>query len=511
MAVVGLDVGTTGTKAVVFGDGMEVLASGYEEYRLHASAPGRYELDPGEVWGAVARALGRAVAEANEPVRALGVSVLGEAVVPVDEHGETLVRAILGFDSRGDAIAAEFAERFGPERFFAICGQPPSGISTLFKILWWRAERPGVYARATRFLTFEELILSRLGGHPAIDPSMAARAMCLDVRRRAWSEEILDAAGLPAEKLGLVAESGTVVGNAGAEARRLGLPAACVLVVGGHDQCCAALGADVVEQDRALYSIGTVEAVATVSERFLHGPELLRANLPCYPHVDGRRFVSLGYHFSGGSLLKWFQKELARDVGHQADERGADPYALLMETLPEEPSRLLILPHFAGSGTPSMDAHSRGAILGLTLATTREEMLRACLEAAAFEIRLNLELMQEAGFEPRLLHAVGGGTRSERLMQLKADVLGLPVRTLAVSEAAALGAGALAAAAVGEAASPLAAVKAGTAVVGEYEPHEARRYEERYAIYRSLYEGLRPFSDGLSTLSGSSPSGGRQS
>ena len=265
-------------------------------------------------------------------VRTLAISVLGEAIVPVDRDGRALAPSPISADLRGMGEVDILADRFGAERIYEITGQPLSPIYALPKLMWWKKHRPDLIDRTWKFVCFGELALIRLGLAPVIDEGMAARLLCFDVHRRAWSQDLLDMAGLRTDQLADVAPSGTVLGviEAGAAAR-LALPEGVLVVLGGHDQPMGALGAGVVEPGTAMYSLGTTEALVVAPRK--PSPALGAHNIPCYAHVMPDRYVGLAGNQSGGRVLAWYRE--ARACRTKRDSASV-PLDRLLAGLPDE-------------------------------------------------------------------------------------------------------------------------------------------------------------------------------
>jgi xylulokinase len=253
-----------------------------------------------------------------------------------------------------------------------------------------------------------------------------------------------------------------------------------------------ALGAGVTEPGVAMFASGTVECICPAFDQPRLDEALFRANLCTYDYTLPAMYTTVLFSLTGGNLLRWFRDEWGQPEMAEAERTGADVYDLLTRAMSPEPSKLLVLPYFTPSGTPYFDARVPGAILGLRLTTTRGEVLRALIEGVAMEMRLNLEVLAESGLAVRQLRAIGGGAKSPTLVQLKADVLDRPITTLAVSEAACLGAALLACSArTSTSAGDLQAawVQPGPAI--EPEPNRAACYRERFAAYRELYPAMR--------------------
>jgi xylulokinase len=264
MSLLGIDVGTTGCKAILFAEDGRILGSGYREYPLYHPQPGWAELDPREVWDGVRESVREAVSGVaqGDLVRAVSTSSQGEAVVPVGADGEPLGTAIVSFDARTAPQREGWEGSFGAERVFQITGMPLHTMYSILKIQWLRENQPDLYGRTWKFLPFGDYILHRLGAPPVTDSSMAARTMAMDLGRNDWSPEILSDAGVDPAKLPDIHPSGTEVGVIrGDVAEELGLPPGVRLVTGAHDQPAGALGAGIVRPGIAMDATGTVECI----------------------------------------------------------------------------------------------------------------------------------------------------------------------------------------------------------------------------------------------------------
>ncbi len=494
MSYLGLDVGTTGCKAGRFDADGRLLTLAYREYPLLSPEPGWAEIDSAEVCRACREVIAEAAeGSADDPVRGVGLSSQGEAFTPIGADGRILGRAMVSSDARAAPLVDAWSRQFGPERLYRITGHTPHPMFSLFKLLWLRDHRPEIWAQTEKLYCFEELIQAQLGLDPAISWPLAGRTMLFDVRAHRWNDAVLAAVDLDPSRLARTVPSGTIVGTIpAAVAGELGLPAGVPVVAGGHDQPCGALGAGVVEPGVAMYATGTVECICPAFESPIFADELFRNNLCTYDHTVEGMYTTVAFSLTGGNLLRWFRDEWGRPEVEEAGRTGADPYDLLLRNLPDAPTDLLVLPYFTPSGTPHFDAKVPAAVLGLRLGTGRGEVLRGLLEGVALEMRLNVDLLDQSGLQVREFRAIGGGARSSALTQLKADVLGRPVTTLAVTEAGCLGVAMLACAA-DTGAKPQELIDAWVRPVSVVEPDRARaaRYDERFDAYRHVYPAVR--------------------
>lgn len=508
MALIGLDIGTTGCKAIVFREDGVILGRASREYPVLTPRPDWAEQDAERVWRLALEALRSAIAAAraaapDDPPAALALSVQGEAVMPVNAHGRPLRAAILGMDARTVPQNAWLAERFGAEDLYARTGMPLHTVNTLPKLLWLRSHEPELWRAAERFLLYEDYILGHLSGGrcAAISHCLASRTQMYDLRTGDWASDVLEACGIdPARLAPLAPARGGIVGETAPDiAEDVGLPGPIPLVSGGHDQACAAFGSGVTTPGAGMVSTGTAEVVEVAMDAPTLTEGLRRGNISVYRHVVPGLYLAMTLNHSGGLTLRWFRDTMCAGEVRVAEALGRDAYDLVLADAPDGPTNLLLLPHLAGSGTPWFDTRSRGAVLGLSFATTRADLAKAILEGLTFELRLNLDLLRENGIAIEALNAVGGGARSLLWLQLKADICRLPLRVPRVTEAACLGAALLAGVGIGVypslAAAVERAVRPGETVAPK--PASSAAYEARYALYRQLYPAVKPLQDAL--------------
>ncbi len=491
MSLMGIDVGSTGAKAVVFDVDGRVLAQSYREYPELHPRPGFFELDPQQVWEAFVAVVGEAAASSGDPVQALAISAIGETFVPVDEYGEFLYGSILSCDGRAEQQVQQLAERLGERRVFQITGMPIHPSFTLPKMMWLRDNEPQVHAETYKYLLWPDVICSKLGLPARIDWSLAGRTMAFDVTERSWSEPMLEAAEISPELLAEPIRPGEVIGQLPSDAaRQLGLSTKCVVVAGGHDQPMNALGAGIIHQGLAVDGMGTVECVTVAFDQPVLTEAMFSHNYCCYPHVAGDMYVSLAFNYSSGSLLRWFRDNFAEADRKRAEEQDRDVYEIILEGLPDGPTGLLVLPYFAGAGTPYMDAQARGMMVGITASTDRKSFIKALLEGVCLDLRLNLESLAQAGVEVDRLRATGGGSKSPYWLQLKADITGCEVVTINVVESGCQ-AGAILAGVATEVYDSVA--QAVAELVSEQTVYEPRaQVHESYQHYFGLYKQLWP-------------------
>jgi xylulokinase len=494
MALLGIDVGTSGCKATAFDTDGKILAAAAGEYPPTVCPPGYLEINPDLVWRAVADSIRRCAAACAEPILGLAVSSFGEAAVPIDRSGQALANGILFIDPRGQAQADRMADRLGAHELAMRTGLPLHRMYTLFRLMWLRDEQPEIYRRTWKYLQFEDLVLYRLTGETVTDYSLADRTMAFNVLDKTWDPVILAAADLPDRIWARPLPSGTVAGAiTRAAAAAVGLPAGTPVVTGGHDQPCTALGSGIIRTGQAIDGIGTSECITTCFDQPVLNDRLFARNYHCGPHTAPGQYITFAYTMSAGALLQWFRDTIGRPERDEAARSGLSAYALLDSRVQREPTNLLILPHFDGGGTPSLDPASRGAILGLSRQTTPLEIYRAMLESVTYEMRYNLACLEEAGIRVETLRAAGGGAKSPVWLQIKADILGRPIATLTVDEAGTLGGAILAGVATGVFRDVRMACAQMVHEKRQFWPDQtySERYEAAYRKYCQLYPALK--------------------
>lgn len=487
MAVIAIDLGTTGCKAGVF-EGAALLGSAYRHYNYASPEDGWAEQDAEAVWELVRQVVGEAIAESRPcaDVQALCLSVQGDAIIPIDVDGKALHPAILGMDTRSSKEAADLQEHFGRGQLYAATGMPCEPLNAITKIFWLLRHRPELRRKIWKFVHYGEYLAMKIAGIPALDYSMASRTMAFDPARKDWVPSILEFAGVTPSQLGNVTPSGAPVGIIRASAAAdWGISKGALVVAGGHDQCLAAIGAGVIEPGLACYSMGTAEVISTCFGAMPMNALMLDFNYPCYCHAAPDQNFTISLNQSGGLSLDWFQGSVLRSSSLPA----------LLEGVQVAPSPVLFLPHIVGSGTPTCDHLSRGSFLGLSLKTGQAEMFQAVVDAQAYEARLNLETLEDLGIAVSELRAVGGGAQSAKMLELKATVLQRPVCTLKHREAALLGAAMLAHVALRQFPNLEAAREECVAIDRTIEPRSdsMEAYSAGFERFRQIYGTLRSF------------------
>ena len=497
--LVGLDIGTTAVKAGIFESTGRMLAVAGQEYRIAHPAPDRAELDAETYWTATVSAIRRAMGAAGvDPARvaSLAVSSQGETVVAVDAHGRPLGPAIVWLDNRALAEARELAGQFGEAAVYDRTGVPSiTPTWTACKLLWWRRHEPGLFAAARHFLLVEDFVLHRLTGRYVTEGGVQSTSLLFDIRTGAWGDAMLDAVGVEPRRLPRIVRPGTVVGGLSTEAAEaLGLPRSIQVVAGGMDQGAGAVGVGNI--NRGMVSESTGGALTLQASIDRHGGDPT-GQTPVYVHSAPDRYLYCPVCPTGGLALTWFRDQFGAELVARAAREGSSAYDLLTELaagVAPGAEGLTMLPHLMGAFSPEYEPEARGAFYGFTLHHGRPHFVRAVLEAVAFMLRRNLELLAGAGAAATEIRSHGGGSRSPLWNQIKADACGLPVVTLEGDSAAVRGDAMNAGVAAGVFPDLEAACSAMVVVQDRYEPDRTTRgaYDDAYGRYIRLFEALRP-------------------
>lgn len=496
--LLGIDIGTSGTKTLAIDQRGRILASALETYPCYVPKPLWSEQDPEDWWQATIRSVRRVMRQAKlkpADVKAIGLSGQMHGSVFLDKNHKVIRRAILWNDQRTAAECAEIERRAGGRaELIRMVANPALTGFTAPKILWLRNHEPRHFERLRKVLLPKDEIRRRLTGELATEVSDASGMLLLDVARRAWSRELLSALELDIELLATCYESEDVTGKLTAQAAAaLGLTTDC-LVVGGAGDCAAgAVGNGIVTPGVLSTSIGTSGVMFVHSEQVKIDPE---GRVHTFCHAVRGKWHMMGVNLSAGGSLQWFRNELCKADVEKARRTKKEIYDLLTaeaKAAPVGSDGLFFLPYLSGERTPHADPDARGCFVGLTLAHTRGHMIRAILEGVTFSMRDSLEIFDRLGVPVRQIRASGGGSRSPLWRQIQADVFGRKVVTINSEEGPAYGVALLAAAGAGVFKNVREACDATIRVVSETAPErKAKQYYDRaFPEYQQLYRSLK--------------------
>lgn len=504
MSLMGLDIGTTGCRSVIFNEDGQALTQAYKEYPEIYPRPGWVEMDPNQIWLAIKEVIKKSVKMvAGDKVKAICASVLGVAVTPIARKGNPLYNSLTAVDGRCTKQAHFLEDNLGKEAVFKETGSVISPAWSINKIMWLKENEPEIYKNTWKFVLYEDFVMNKLGLEPTISHSLAGLTMAFDSRNKKWSDMILNAAGVECRLLSKTMPSGEVAGEIGNEiADELGLPRRTPVVTGGFDQAMSALGGGLVKDGMSTLCFGTIECVTTAFSRFNTDPVLLKYNHPIYCHAIKDLYITIAWCFTAGALLKWYRDNIAVDEVQRAKENNMDVFNIIIGEASKDPSRLLLLPHFIGSGTPYLDSKSKGAVVGMSLATTRADIVKGIIDSLSYETKWNIETVEMAGIKIGALNLFGGGAKNDILPQIKADIFEREIAALTISETGALAAALLAGSAIGIYKNIEEAV---TNIIKPrkvfYPDNKFREiYRKTYDIYKDLYPALLDINHRLSEL-----------
>jgi xylulokinase len=488
MVLLGIDVGSTGCKAITFDINGTLLKMAYRSYPMYYPQPGYRELDGEQVFAAVLECIDECCAGgAGREVKALAISAQGEALVPVDRNGTVLANTMVTFDTRNTVETEWIRTHLDGEYITKSTGLPLHTMFSLPKLLWIKNHQPDVYAAAWKFLTFADFVAYRLGAEPVMDHASASRTMLFNIPQGRWDTAILAGAGIDGDKLPALAPCGTQAGTVRETyRRRFGFAPGVIIAAGGHDQICCALGAGVVSGGDAMNSMGTTDTILCVSPIFNSGKLQTAYNIPCGSSAIPGLYACHSFVLSTGSVIQWFRNTFCN---------AGTPYTALDAEAARlnAPTGMYLLPHFSGSGTPALDSLSKGVLAGLSIETGKAEIYRVILEGICYELLVNITNMEKAGTPIERLKCIGGAAKSDFYLQLKADITGKPVVKLRVEEAGCLGAALLAGQGALCITDVTSVLENFTAEKKTFLPEEKlhREYTAYFEKYRTLYSMSR--------------------
>ncbi len=495
--LIGIDLGTSGTKTVLFDRTGEVVESAAVEYPMYQEKNGWAEQEPKDWWNAAVSTLSAVIQKSGVPPRDIkGVGISGQmhGLVMLDKEGEVLRRSIIWCDQRTAEECEEINRRVGERRLIEITANPALTGFTASKILWVRNHEPELYEKCAHILLPKDYVRYMLTGEFATEVSDASGMQLLDVPNRCWSKEVLEKLEIDESLLGKVYESPEITGTVTKEAAALtGLKEGTPVVGGAGDNAAAAVGTGVVRDGKAFTTIGTSGVVFAHTDKISIDPKGRVHTFCCA--VPGAWHV-MGVTQGAGLSLKWFRDNFCLEEKRTAEGMGVDPYYLIDKAAGRVPigcNRLLYLPYLMGERTPHLDPDCRGVFFGLSAIHTKYDMLRAVMEGVSFSLRDSVEILKEMGVSLSEMLACGGGGSSPLWRQMLSDTYNCPVKTVISKEGPALGAAILAGVGAGLYPSVQQACDAMIKTNPPQEPiaENVPRYEQLYQVYRTLYPALK--------------------
>ena len=493
MSVLGIDVGTGGTRAVLIDlRGRVISAATAEHAPMSSPHIGWAEQAPDDWWRAACQAIKECLAKSGttaQEVSAIGLTGQMHGLVLLDAQDQVVRPALLWCDQRTGEECREITEQVGTERLIELTANPALTGFTLPKIWWVRKHEPELWGRVRSLMLPKDYIRFRLTGARAIDVADASGTLMFDVVHRRWSKPMLEISRIDEGLLPKVFESPEISGQVHEQGARLaGLKAGIPVVAGAGDQAAGAVGMGIVKPGAVSATIGTSGVVFAATSAPLLEP---KGRIHTFCHAIPNRWHVMGVTQGAGLSLRWF-----RDQFGAGKDDGRDPYERLAEEAARTPpgaDGLLWAPYLMGERTPHLDPQARGALLGITAQHTRAHVIRAILEGVAFSLRDTLTLFREIGVPIESIRLSGGGARSALWQQIQADIYGMPVELIEADEGAAYGAALLAGVGTGNWATVEAACETAVRVAKRVQPDEntARRMDLQYVEYRKLYPALK--------------------
>lgn len=491
--LIGIDVGTSGTKSILIDESGKLIASVTAEYPLYQPQNGWAEQNPEDWWQAAVDTLRQITAKVPaEQIAGIGLSGQMHSLVMLDKDNRVIRPAILWCDQRTQAECEDIEAAVGHEKLISITANPALPGFTASKLMWVKKHEPENYAKCAHILVAKDYIRFRLTGEYATEVSDASGMQLLDAANRCWSEEVCSILGVDMKALPKVYESPEITGRVTAEASMLtGVPQGVVVAGGGGDNASAAVGTGVCAAGKAFTSIGTSGVVFVPTDKPVIDPKG-RIHTFCAA-VPGTWHV-MGVTQAAGLSLNWFRNNLAKDVSYPELDAAC-------EKLPIGSEKLLYLPFLMGERTPILDSNARGVFFGLSAVHTREHMCRSVIEGVSFSLYSCLEVLQELDIAARDMVLCGGGSKSPFWQQLLCDLYGMPVKTVG-GEGAALGAAILGGCAAGVYASVAEGcdktVQARSSMNPDMGKHET--YQAFYSLYRRLYPAMKESMQALAQM-----------
>jgi len=487
--VLGIDVSTTATKAILVDGSGSVRGTGTAEYGLSMPHPLWSEQDPALWWAATCAAIPRALATAGASaadVEAVGLTGQMHGAVLLDAAGAVIRPAILWNDQRTGAECDEIRERVGVERLIEITGNDALTGFTAPKLLWVRNHEPGAWRRLAKVLLPKDEVRRQLTGEMAMDAADGSGTLLFDLGARTWSPEVLAALELDPSWFPPTFEGPAITGRlTAAAAQATGLRAGTPVVAGGGDQAANGVGVGAIDEGVVALSLGTSGVIFAATRSPIHEAQ---GRVHAFCHAVPGRWHLMSVMLSAAGSFRWFRDALA--PGEAFGELAASAGEVEAAT-----DGLHFLPYLTGERSPHPDPQARGAFVGLTTAHDRRHLTRAVLEGVAFGLRDGLDLMLAAGMpRPAQIRASGGGLASPTWRQILADVLDVELVTTSTTEGAAFGAATLAAVGVGWFVDAEAAVAAlvRTTPAASPDPRRAAAYAEAHRVFDGLYPALAP-------------------
>lgn len=495
--LLGIDIGTSGTKTALFDISGKLVESCTITYPLYQERNGWAEQDPEDWWEAARDTINAVILKSGinaGDIKGLGLSGQMHGLVILDKAGKILRRSIIWCDQRTGRECEEITSRVGASRLIKITANPALTGFTASKILWVRNNEPGLYKKCAHILLPKDYIRYRLTGQFATEVSDASGMQLLDVPKRCWSDEILSMLDIDKNVLARVYESPEITGTVSrAAVKETGLVNGTAVVGGAGDNAAAAVGTGVVKDGRAFTTIGSSGVVYAHSSKIVIEPKGRVHTFCCA--VPGAWHV-MGVTQGAGLSLQWFRNNFCQSEIQTAQGIGVDPYYLMdkaAERIPIGCNKLVYLPYLMGERTPHLDPDCRGVFFGLSALHSRQHLIRAVMEGVTYSLRDCVDILRDMGLQIKEMRACGGGGSSPFWRQMLADVFGCEIRASVSKEGPALGVAILA----GVGTRIYKSIEQACEEIVKTNPPEqpieqnSRQYDKYYEIFKQLYPSLK--------------------
>ncbi len=498
--VIGIDAGTTSVKGMLMDSSGKAIVSAGQEYVLDTGEGGICELDPEIYWKVTCQIIKKIISDSGinaGSINGISFSSQGETIIPVDNDGVPLRKAIVWLDNRSQDEADEIKERFGRQYIMDVTGQPevlPLWPAT--RILWMKKHEPDLFARVGKYLLVEDYLIYRMTGKYCTEHSLVSSSLYFDIAQKKWWGEMLDFLGITDARLPELYESGKPVGALTATASlATGLGTEAICVAGSYDHPAGAIGSGNISSGDVTLTIGASMAMCVAINEPVSD---LSIQLPCQCHsIEGLYFL-LPYGQTAGMVLKWFRDEFCKHEIEEAGKNKKDAFDLMIEQaekIAPGSEGLLMLPHLMGTGSPEFNPNATGVFAGIKLGMGKGHFIRAIIESVSLMIFHNLETMRLKGIKMNVIHVLGGASKSSFWNQVLADVTGLPVVALENSENAVTGACLLAGVGTGIFEDLESACRTSVETGSQFNPNgkDHELYKTIYKKYVKLYGSLEGF------------------
>jgi len=495
--LIGIDIGTSGVKTVLFDSQCNIISSEIEEYPLYQPKNGWAEQDPEDWWNATCitlkKVLRKSCVNPNE-VKAIGLTGQMHSIVALDSNNDVLRRSILWCDQRSDKECDELKNIIGIDKLFSITGNPPLTGFTASKLIWIKNNEPQIFGEIKKILLSKDYIRYKLTGEFATDVSDASGMQFLNIKERNWSSEILSKLGIDNDQLGKVYESHEITGKVSKDASELtGLAKGTPVVAGAGDQAAGAIGNGIVKPGIVSSTIGT-SGVVFASINKVEIDNLGRVHTFC--HAVPNTWHIMGVTQGAGLSLKWFRDNFCQDELSSSEKLGLSSYDLMcMEASKAEigSNGLIYLPYLMGERTPHLDSDARGVFFGISSTHKKKHFIRSILEGITFSLRDCLDIIKSMGIQVEEVRIAGGGSNNNFWNQIQTDIFNHKVARLNSFETTALGAAILAGVGIGMYKDVNEACEIVINKSETLQPNAKNNqvYNKYYSVYRNLYSSLK--------------------